>query len=140
MLDSTAPMNPTRKYEGLFIFPPEEGPEASKEEEKRLEEAIRRFGGRTLERKDWGRRLLGWPIRKAREGRILLWSFEMETRQLEEFRKVIQLDEKILRATLVKASKPKPSKESREKEEHPETGPVKTAARGVKEEIRGRQS
>ena len=56
-------MNPTRKYEGLFIFPPEEAQEASKGEESRLEETITRFGGRVVERHDWGRRPLGFPIR-----------------------------------------------------------------------------
>ena len=105
-------MNPLRKYEGLFILSAEERPEASKDEEKRLEEAIRRFGGRTLERKDWGRRPLGYPIRKAREAHMILWNFEMETRQLGEFRKVLELDEKILKSMIVKAPKPRPAKET----------------------------
>ena len=33
-------MNPMRKYEGLFVFPPEDAPEAWKDEEKRLEETL----------------------------------------------------------------------------------------------------
>jgi len=103
-------MNPTRKYEGLFIFPPEEGPDATKGEEKRLEEAISRFGGKIVDKKDWGRRPLGYSIRKFREGRMLLWNFEMETRQIAELKKILQLDEKILKTTLVKFEEPKPAK------------------------------
>ena len=118
-------MNPMRKYEGLFIFPPEEAPEAWKEEEKRLEETIRRFGGRTTDRRDWGRRPLGYSLQKLREGRILLWNFEMETRQLGEFRKALELDEKILKSTIVKPPQPKPVKESKKK---------------AKEAVHGRQS
>lgn len=114
-----------RKYEGLFIFPPEEAPEASKEEEKRLEETIRRFGGRTTERRDWGRRPLGYALKKLREARILLWNFEMETHQLGEFRKALELDERILKSTIVKPPTPKPVKESKRK---------------PKEVVRGRQS
>ncbi len=104
-----------RKYEGLFIFPPEEAPDALKEEEKRLEETIRRFGGHTTERRDWGRRLLGYPLKKLREGRMLLWNFEMETRQMTEFRKAIELDQKILKSTIVKTVIPRPVKESKKK-------------------------
>ena len=101
-------MNPTRKYEGLFIFPPDEGPDASKGGEKRLEEAISRFGGRVFERRDWGRRLLGYPLRKFHEARILHWNFEMETRQVAELKKVLQLDDKILKSSIVKYKEPPP--------------------------------
>lgn len=100
-----------RKYEGLFIFPPEETPEASKGEEKRLEEAISRLGGRISERKDWGRRPLGYPIRKFREGRILLWNFEIEGNQMGELKKSLALDQRILKSTIVKPKEPKPMKE-----------------------------
>lgn len=105
-------MNPMRKYEGLFIFPPEESPEVWKEEEKRIEETLRRFGGRTLERRDWGRRPLGYPLRKNREGRVLFWNFEMETGQVKEFRKALELDEKILKSAIMKAPIIKAVKES----------------------------
>ena len=119
-------MNPMRKYEGLFIFPPQDAPEVWKEEEKRVEEAIHRFGGRTLERKDWGRRPLGYAVRKHREGRIVFWNFEMETSRLGEFRKALELDEKILKSTVVKA---------------PEFRPVKDSEKKPKPEgVRGRQS
>lgn len=111
-------MKSLRKYEGIFFFPPEEGPEASKEDEKRLEDTLRRFGGHTLERKDWGRRLLGYPVRKAREARILLWNFEMETQQVGELKKALQLDEKILKSTVVRMAEVKPPKESYKKKVH----------------------
>ena len=106
-------MSERRKYEGLFIFPPEETPDASKEGEKRLDDTIRRLGGKVLDRSDWGRRSLGYPLHKLREGRILLWNFEMDTAQLAEFRRVLELDEKILKSTIVKKEEPKPAKESK---------------------------
>ncbi len=105
-------MTQTRKYEGLFIFPPEESATALKDAEKRLEDAVRHFGGRVLDRKDWGRRLLGFPIRKHREGHLLLWNFEMDPLQVREFRKVLELDEKILKTTLVKAPEVKAAEEA----------------------------
>lgn len=99
-----------RKYEGIFIFPPQEAPEASKAEEKHLEEIISRFGGRILERKDWGRRPLGYSVRKFREGRVLVWNFEVEAAQIGELLKALHLDEKILKTTIVKPQEPKREK------------------------------
>ena len=104
-------MNPMRKYEGLFIFPPEDAPEAAKEQEKRIEEALHRFGGRSLDHRDWGRRPLGYPLQKLREGRVVLWNFEMEVGQVGEFRKALELDEKILKLTIVKPLEAKPAKD-----------------------------
>ena len=104
-----------RKYEGLFIFPPDEAGEAGKELDKRLEETMTRFGGRILDRQDWGRRPLGYPLRKFREGHMLVWNFEMEGQKLAEFRRTLQLDEKILKITIVSTPKPKVVKESHKK-------------------------
>lgn len=129
-------MKSLRKYEGIFFFPPEEGPEASKGDEKRLEDTLRRFGARTLDRKDWGRRLLGYPVRKAREARILLWNFEMETQQVAELVKTLQLDEKILKSTVVRMIETKPPKESSKRT----TRPHREEVREGKEGFRGRQS
>ena len=98
-----------RQYEGLFIFPPEEGPDASKGEEKRLEDAIARCGGRIVDKKDWGRQPLGYKLRKFVEGRILLWNFELEPLQVAELKKTLNLDEKILKVTLTKYQEPKPA-------------------------------
>lgn len=120
-----------RKYEGLFIFPPDEAPETTKEREKRLEEMLSRFGGRTLERHDGGRRPLGYPIRKFREGRMLVWNFEMETSRLGEFRKALELEGKILKSMIVKVSEPKPDKAPRKKLE-PLKGVSKTGPEGVR--------
>lgn len=104
-----------RQYDALFIFPVQEGPEAVKDELKKIEEAVSRFGGRTLDRQDWGQRLLGYPVRKSREGRLLLWNFEMESPRLAELRKVLELDEKILKVSIFKTVRPKPVSESGEK-------------------------
>ena len=115
-----------RKYEGLFVYPPEETGTSLKEAEKRLEEQVQHFGGKVLERRDWGRRLLGFPLRKHREGHLLIWNFEMNPLQLGEFRKALELDEKILKSTLVKVPEMKPRKEA--------------PARKPKERVHGRES
>ena len=113
-----------RKYEALFVFPAQQGPDTMKEEDKKVEEAISRFGGKTLDRQDWGQRQLGWPVAKSREARLVLCNFEMDPLRVHEFRKALQLDEKILKVTLSKIPVPKPVKERKRK---------------PKEAVRGRQ-
>ena len=106
------------KYEGLFIFPPDEGPDASKSDETHLEETITRFGGRIVDRQDWGKRPLGYGLRKFREGRILLWNFEMEGNQIVDLRRQLHLNEKILKSSVFRAVTPKPPKEKKKKKHH----------------------
>jgi len=118
-----------RKYEGLFIFPPEEASEARKAGEKRLEETIARLGGRILERREGGHRLLGYPVRKFREGRVLYWKFEMESHQVGELRKALEQDEKILKLIIVKPRESKPQEESA-KEPRPAKDPARETVHG----------
>lgn len=135
-------MSERRKYEGLFIFPPEETPEASREEEKHLDETIRRLGGKVLERNDWGRRPLGYPLRKLREGRVLLWNFEIDTPQLAELRRTLRLDEKILKSTIVRKEEPKPATEEtrRRKKKKKFFRPTTSREKETKEEVHARKS
>ena len=136
-------MNPLRKYEGLFIFPTQEAAEALKAQEKRLEEMVRRFGGHTLEHRDWGRRTLGFPVRRAREGRFVVWNFEMEPARIGEFRKAVELEESLLKATLVRPPEPRPVKEKAKKRtpslEKGRESEKNRQPSEMKEEVRGSQ-
>lgn len=104
-----------RRYEGLFIFPPDSASGGGKDEEKRLEELIRRLGGRLLDRTDLGRRQLGYPLRKLREGRLFQCLFEMEPNQLAEFQKALELDETLLKSTVLKSPLPKTTEKNLKK-------------------------
>ena len=107
------------KYEALFIFPPDEGPDATKSDETRLEETLTRFGGRIVDRQDWGKRPLGFALRKFREGRILHWNFEIDAPKLIDLRRQLQLNEKILKSSIFRAVTPKPPKEKANKKKRP---------------------
>lgn len=125
------------QYEALIIFPPEETPDAAKEEEKRFEEALRRLGGRSLEKREWGRRPLGYSLRKFREGRLVLWNVEIEGSQVGELKKSLALDEKILKATLTRFIVPKPVKERKRKPRAQR--PPRPAEPREREAVHGRQ-
>lgn len=110
-----------RKYEGLFIFPPEGTSGSLKDQKRRLEEALRRFGGRIVQQNEWGRRPLGYALKKFREGEVVLWHFEIDPAQLAEFRKALALEETLLKSTIVKLEgsalpHPEPRRESERRE------------------------
>ena len=124
-----------RRYEALLIFPPDSASGGSKDEEKRLEELIRRLGGRLLDRTDLGRRPLGYPLRKSREGRLLQCLFEMEPNQIVEFQKVLELDETILKSTVLKSPVPKTTEKDQKKSKPFPEGPQEK-----QEALHGRKS
>ena len=89
-----------KAYEGVFIFPPEASPEARKNQEKNLEDVLKKFGGKILQRTEWGRRPLGYPLKKFREGHFLILDFQVESIKMTELRKMLELQEDLLKFML----------------------------------------
>ncbi len=89
-----------RSYEGLFILPPEQMPEVQKAQVKQLEDLIKKFNGNVSQKAEWGRRPLGYPLKKFKEGSFLLFDFEMDPAKATEFRKALQLQEGPLKFTI----------------------------------------
>lgn len=83
-------------YEGSFIFLAEASPDAKMQQLKTLDETLKKFGGQFREKNDLGRRALGYPIKKQREGHLICADFEIEPAQMQEFRKSLQLFEGLL--------------------------------------------
>ena len=86
-----------RKYEGLFIFPPESGPDARKVETQQLDAILKKFKANVLDRTETGRRTLGYRIKKFKEGHLIVTVFEMDPAQLTDFQKALTLEESIIK-------------------------------------------
>lgn len=90
-----------KAYEGLFVLPPEGTPEVLKNQANLLEGFIKKLDGRVVEKIEMGRRPLGYPIRKFREGFFLVLHFQMEPGKVPEFRKTLELQEDLLKIMVV---------------------------------------
>ena len=90
-----------RSYEGVFIFPPEQTPENRKNQFKNLEDLLSKFQGEILHKEEWGKKPLGYPIRKFREGDFAVLEFRMNPGKIGEFRKALQLQEGLLKFMIV---------------------------------------
>ena len=106
-----------RTYEGLFIFPPESGPDARKEELGALEELIKKYSGTIVDKNDWGKKPLGYLLKKHREGYFQLLHFKVPAENMNDFRKALELEERILKFMITvqnekvaKKKSPKPAK------------------------------
>ena len=83
-------------YEGYFVYPAEAAPEVRKSQVKTLEDLMKKFNGHIVQRTEVGRRVLGYAIRKNRDGHVLVWDFEMDPAQQEAMRKSLDLDEQLV--------------------------------------------
>ena len=86
-----------KPYEGVFIFPPESAPEERKTQLKSLDDLIAKFHGEIVQKMEWGKRPLGYAIRKFREGHFLIVDFKMSPSGMAEFRKNLDLQDSLLK-------------------------------------------
>ncbi len=86
-----------KQYEGVFIFPPDSAPDARKAQLKNLDDLFAKFHAEIVLKTEWGKRPLGYHIRKFSEGHFLIVDFKMDTAKAEEFRKSLELLEDVIK-------------------------------------------
>ena len=86
-----------RKYEGVFIFPPEGTAEGGKDFSTEVTKWIEKFQGNITQKIDMGKKHIGHPLKKFKEGKVLVFNFEMDPSRTQEFRKDLELQESLLK-------------------------------------------
>lgn len=86
-----------KKYEGLFIFPPEITAEGPKDPAAEVVKWIEKFEGKVIQKTDLGKKPLGHMIRKYKDGKMFVFEFEMSTSRMQDFRKELELQEGLLK-------------------------------------------
>lgn len=84
-------------YEGVFIFPPDIAPDTRKAQLKTLDDLFLKAGAEILQKTEWGKKTLGYPIKKFNEGHYLIVDYKMDPAKTEEFRKTVQLQDSIIK-------------------------------------------
>ena len=101
-----------KAYEGIFIFPPESAADARKTQLKSVDDIIAKFQGAVIQKNEWGKKPLGYPLKKFREGYVLIVDFEMPSSQAIEFRKTLELQEDMLKYMITVKAPVKPDKKT----------------------------
>ncbi len=99
-----------KSYEAVFIFPPEVAADTRKAQLKNIDDIIAKFQGAVIQKNELGKRPLGYPLKKFREGYFVVVVFQMPTSQAGVFRKTIELQEDILKYMITVKEEVKPEK------------------------------
>ncbi len=83
------------QYELVFLL-------NEKEELKNLKTLVTSVGGKVLEEKSLGKKTLAYPIKKQLSAELHEWKIELEAKTLNEFKKKLGLNEKLVRNLLLK--------------------------------------
>ncbi len=86
-----------KQYEGVLIYPPESTPEVRKTQDKGFEDLVQKLQGKMLQKNEWGKKSLGYPLKKFREGFFVIADFEMDPSKMTEFRNSLELQEDLLK-------------------------------------------
>jgi len=88
-------------YETIFVFPPVVSSEEKDRLVKKLEESVLKHQGKIAKKTEWGKRPLGYAVKKFREGQFLLWDIELAPDQVGQFRKAAELMPELLKVSVM---------------------------------------
>ena len=91
-----------RKYEIMYIIRPTVEEEAKKALIERFDEVLTSNGAEIIESKEWGKRRLAYEIDDLREGFYQLVTLNASTEALDEFKRLANINENIIRHMAVR--------------------------------------
>ncbi len=103
-----------RLYEGLIIFVPEATVEARKKHLEFFEGLVAKHGGAIRNKAEWGKKQIGYAIKKNRDGYFVVYDFDAAPAAVREIERGLLLEADVLKfmitLKIVKAIKPKKKK------------------------------
>ncbi len=91
-----------RKYEAMYIIRPNIDDESKKALVERFDNILTENGAEITESKDWGKRRLAYEIKDYREGYYHIVKFVAKPEAVQEFDRLIKINEDIIRHIVVK--------------------------------------
>ena len=92
-------------YEALIIFPSQAAAEPLSEGKNAFEETLKKYEGKVINRSELGRRTLGYPIKKSREGYFASFDLELNPSKVEPLSHTLRLSEGIIKFTIIRKPK-----------------------------------
>ncbi|CAI0467547.1 unnamed protein product [Linum tenue] len=93
-----------RHYEVVYLIHEKHAEEVDAVNEK-VQDFLREKKGKIWRMNDWGMRRLAYKIQKAKNAHYILMNFEIEARWINEFKTMLDQDERVIRHLVIKRDK-----------------------------------
>ncbi|XVF38917.1 hypothetical protein REPUB_Repub20aG0143700 [Reevesia pubescens] len=100
-LQSALNVERMRHYEVVYLIHEKHEEEVESVNEK-VQDFLREKRGRLWRLNDWGLRRLAYKIQKAKNAHYILMNFELEARWINDFKTVLDKDERVIRHLVIK--------------------------------------
>lgn len=90
-----------KNYEGMLVIRPDLQEEAMKVVTTQIADVISKGNGQIEEAKVWGKRQLGYPVKKFKEGVFYLISFKANPEAISGIKREYKLNENIIRMLII---------------------------------------
>ncbi|MBA0780432.1 hypothetical protein Gotri_004531 [Gossypium trilobum] len=100
-LQSALNLERMRHYEVVYLVHEKHDEEVESVNEK-VQDFLREKKGRLWRLNDWGLRRLAYKIKKAKNAHYILMNFELEARWINEFKTMLDQDERVIRHLVIK--------------------------------------
>lgn len=93
-----------RHYEVIYLIH-EDREDKVADVNAKVQEFLRENKGKVWRFSDWGLRRLAYPISKAKKAHYILMNFEIEANLINDFKNMLDLDERVIRHLVIKRKK-----------------------------------
>ena len=94
-----------KNYENLFILEPSLSEEDTKGEIEAITKVIDKYKGEVETTDIWGKRMLAYPIKDKDEGFYVLFEVKFPPENIDNLKKELELNQRILRYFILRKSK-----------------------------------
>ncbi|KAJ8766405.1 hypothetical protein K2173_022464 [Erythroxylum novogranatense] len=103
-MESQLKVGQMRHYEVVYLIHEKHAEEVSSVNEK-VQDFLREKKGKVWRFSDWGMRRLAYKIQKAKNAHYILMNFELEAKSINEFKSMLDKDERVIRHLVIKRDK-----------------------------------
>lgn len=96
-----------RDYELTLVIDPDLGSDKQKDFLQKIKKTLEELKGKVNKTKEWGKRILAYPIKKKEMGYYFLWEINFDPTGLKKLEEKLKLEENLLRYLIVKKEKTK---------------------------------
>ena len=95
-----------KNYEMMVILKPLLPDDVRKKVHKSIVELVKELGGDVMDVDAWGKRYLAYNIKGHNEGYYIVYIFSLESSNLKEMKRKLNLNSEILRFLIIKVNNP----------------------------------